>query len=190
MDVHIHPISSPGSAMNAVSVMQASQLNNQALQLSDQGNLTGAEELHLQALQAKLAALGENNPTTALTRNALGELYLRMGRLDDAEDQLRRAVAVRTTRGTVFDAAVSVENLGRLHEARGNLPEARQARLSYDRNNMVYGNYNCPGQTFRLDQLSNCSACKAVFYCSVVCQKRDWRERHKRFCVKGQGRAT
>jgi tetratricopeptide (TPR) repeat protein len=141
MDIHVHPITSANSGMNAISVTQATEINNRALQLSDQGDLSGAELLHLQALQMKLAAVGENHSTTAVTRNALGELYLKMGRLDDAESQFRRALAIRTTRGTVLDAAVSAENLGRLHEARGNLVEARAARLSYDRRNIVCGNY-------------------------------------------------
>ena len=127
--------------MVGIPVMQASQLNNQALILSNRGNYAGAEQLHLQALQMKLDAIGEFNITTALTRNALGELYLEMGRLDEAEDQLRRAVVVRTTSGNVFDAAVSVENLARVHEAKGNLTAALDTRLSYDSNNMVCGNY-------------------------------------------------
>ena len=137
MEVHLHT-----SPMVGIPVMQASQLNNQALILSNRGNYAGAEQLHLQALQMKLDAIGEFNITTALTRNALGELYLEMGRLDEAEDQLRRAVVVRTTSGNVFDAAVSVENLARVYEAKGDLTAALDTRLAYDPSNMVCGNYD------------------------------------------------
>ena len=136
MEVHYHT-----SPMTSLPVAQASRLDKQALTLSNQGNHTGAEQLHRQALQMKLDAVGESNTTTAVTRNALGELYLKMGRLDEAEEQLRRAVVVRTTSGNVFDAAVSVENLARMYEAKGDLTAALDTRLSYDPNNMVCGNY-------------------------------------------------
>ena len=122
--------------------MQATQLNDQALTLSDQGNYAGAEHLHQQALQTTLDAVGESNTTTAFTRNALGELYLKMGRLDEAKDQLERAIVVRTTLGNALDAAVSVENLARVYEAQGDLTAALDTRLAYDPSNMVCGNYD------------------------------------------------
>ncbi|KAL4069629.1 hypothetical protein V8B97DRAFT_603645 [Scleroderma yunnanense] len=63
-----------------------------------------------------------------------------MGRLDEAEDQLKRAVIVRTNEGNSFDAAVSIENLAQVYEATGNLEKALNTRLSYDPKNMVCGN--------------------------------------------------
>jgi hypothetical protein len=33
-------------------------------------------------------------------------------------------------------------------------------------------------------KLSRCVACKRVSYCSVECQKRDWKRSHKRICKK------
>lgn len=31
-------------------------------------------------------------------------------------------------------------------------------------------------------QRKACGACRAVFYCSAACQKKDWAARHKPFC--------
>ena len=30
--------------------------------------------------------------------------------------------------------------------------------------------------------LKKCTRCKSVYYCDKVCQKRDWKERHKNTC--------
>ncbi|CAG8979482.1 hypothetical protein HYALB_00012082 [Hymenoscyphus albidus] len=44
--------------------------------------------------------------------------------------------------------------------------------------------FNCPGQMFALSELKTCGGCGAPNYCSVDCQKRDWKERHKVLCRK------
>ncbi|KAF5363519.1 hypothetical protein D9756_000978 [Leucocoprinus leucothites] len=121
-------------------LIQAVEYNNQALELQKQGDYQGAEKLYLSSLQIKLDALGEDHTTTALSRNALGELYLTMGRLDDAEDQLKRAFRVRKAMGPVMDAAISVENLAQAYEARGDLGKALGMRLSYNTDEMMCGN--------------------------------------------------
>ncbi|KAG1783948.1 hypothetical protein EV702DRAFT_1040415 [Suillus placidus] len=155
LTMHLH--SDPASGMAA---SQAAALNNQALSLSRQGDYAGTEDLHLTA--------GENNLTTAITRNALGELYLKMGKIMDAEEQLKKAVSVRMRNGPAYDAAVSVENLGQVHEVKGDLEEVRRR----------------PGKTFDQSQLLACSGCKSAFYCGRACQAKDWRARHKTFCKK------
>ncbi|KAG2154852.1 hypothetical protein DEU56DRAFT_770789 [Suillus clintonianus] len=177
MHVHSDPVS-------GMVVSQAAMINNQALSLSRQGDYAGSEDLHLQALDLKLSAVGENDPMTAISRNALGELYLKMGRITDAEEQLRKAISVRMKIGPAYDAAVSLENLGQVHEAKGDLEEARRVRLSHPADIMVCGNYDCPGQTFDRSQLLACSGCKSAFYCGRACQAKDWRARHKTFCKK------
>ncbi|KAG1864199.1 hypothetical protein DFJ58DRAFT_773032 [Suillus subalutaceus] len=143
---------------------------------------SGMADLYLQALHLKLGAVGENHPTIAITRNALGELYLKMGKITDAEEQLKKAISVHMRNSPGYDAAVSVENLGQVHEVKGDLEEARRVRLSHPADIMVCGNYDCPGETFDRSQLLACSGCKSVFYCGRACQ--DWRARHKTFCKK------
>jgi tetratricopeptide (TPR) repeat protein len=137
MDVLFH-----SNPIAGVSVVQAANINNQALQRSDQGDYAGAERLHLRALDIKLDAVGEHDITTAITRNALGELYLKMGRISDAEEQLKKAVSTRTHMGPAYDAAVSMENLGQVYESKGDFAEARRVRLSHPENIMVCGNYD------------------------------------------------
>jgi Flp pilus assembly protein TadD len=167
-----------------MAVLEAAEINNQALSLSRQGNYADAENLHLQALHIKLDAVGENDLTTATTRNALGELYLKMGKITDAEEQLKKAVSVRMRNGPAYDAAVSVKNLGQVHEVKGDFEEARRVRLSHPADIMVCGNYDCPGETFDRSQLLACSRCKSAFYCGGACQAKDWRAGHKTFCKK------
>ncbi|EJD03981.1 uncharacterized protein FOMMEDRAFT_155104 [Fomitiporia mediterranea MF3/22] len=109
----------------------AFQLNNQAQALSNAGDQEGAERLHLQALAIKEEAFGKDSIQVALTRNALGEVQLLMGKLEEAENNLKIAVRIRNE--SLFesaDAAVSRENLAQVYEAKGNLTEAKRIRLS------------------------------------------------------------
>ncbi|KAG2072650.1 hypothetical protein BDR04DRAFT_1096273 [Suillus decipiens] len=175
---HLH--SDPASGMT---ISQAATISNQALSLSKQGHYASAESLYLQALHLKLSAVSENDLTIATTRNALGELYLKMGKITEAEEQLKKAVSIRMN-GPAFDAAVSVENLGQVHEVQGDLEEARRVRLSHPADIMVCGNNDCPGETFDQSQLLACSGCKSAFYCGRACQAKDWCARHKTFCKK------
>ncbi|OAX42955.1 hypothetical protein K503DRAFT_766255 [Rhizopogon vinicolor AM-OR11-026] len=161
--MHLHP---NRAVLDVVS--QAANLGNQAHQLSHQGDYAGAELLHLRGLDLKISVVGENDTTTAITRNALGELYLKMGRISDAEEQLKKAVSIRLSAGPTYDAAVSIENLGQVYEAKGNFAEARRVRLSHRENIMVCGNFNCPSTTFDQSQLSACSACKVSNFGSTT----------------------
>src|SRR6187402_1273892 len=75
-----------------------SGLNNQARMLERTGDLAGAEQKHLEALRVKIAASGENSIHVALTKNALGELYLKTGELDKALEMFEAADIIRTRR--------------------------------------------------------------------------------------------
>ena len=98
--------------------------------------------MHLQAIAIKEQQFGTDEVTTALSYNAIGELYLQMRRLDDAENYLDKAVRIRNTKGPALDAAVSRENLAQLDELRGNLPRAKELRLSCAPDNIVCGYYH------------------------------------------------
>ncbi|KAI0669871.1 hypothetical protein C8Q78DRAFT_976432 [Trametes maxima] len=156
--------------------------NSQALRLERQGDLQGAERAHLEAIRTKEAGLGPNHFTTAVSYNGLGELYLKTERLEQAEDYLKKALRVRRESGPKADLAVTRDNLGRLYETKGDLRAAREIRCEgVADSNIACSNYNCANLSNSLGTLSQCSACKAIFYCRRTCQQVDWR-RHKKYC--------
>lgn len=123
------------------------QNNREGLALKERGMYEAAEQKYLRALDLKLTHVGENAVTTALTHNALGELYIAMNRLDDAERYLELAVKIRNADGPTIDAAVSRENLATVYEIRGDLKAAKQMRESTGK--YACGNYNvCPSPVF------------------------------------------
>ena len=109
---------------------EAAQCNNQGLALEQSGQYHAAEQKYLRSLEIKLQHFGENSLITALSHNALGELYIAMNRLDDAERHLELAIATRNADGPTFDAASSRENLAVVYEMRGNLVAAKRMRKS------------------------------------------------------------
>lgn len=121
---------------------EAIQLNGEGLALSRAGDHTAAELKHQQALDLKIQAKGIDSREAALSRNALGEEQIELGKLDEAEETLKEAVRVRENLGAAdaFDAAVSRENLARVYEAKGQLAMARQTRKKKE-NEIACGNY-------------------------------------------------
>jgi len=125
IDIAVNP--SPG---HTVAIIKGTDYNNRALQASFNGDLATAERLHLEAIKVKETGLGTNAVSTALSYNAIGELYLEMKKLDKAEEYLLKSVAIRNVKGDLFDGAVSRENLAQLEELKGNLSKAKEIRLS------------------------------------------------------------
>lgn len=164
------------STANTSATVLGSKYNQEALLAERSGDLAGAERLHLQALEIKEKGLGPNAVSTALTRNALGELYFTLGQLEEAEDCLQKALEVRTKAGPPLDAAVTRDNLARIYEAQGKLKEAKDIRLTGAPNTMCCGYYHvcsllviylprlvsckCTGTVFPLDRLLQCGRCK------------------------------
>lgn len=151
-------------------VAQASQLNNQALALSRSGDFAGAERLHNQALDLKLRSIGPQAYSTSSTHNALGELYLKMNKLDQAEAQLHKAIAIRNIQpgAASFDTAVSRESLAQVFEAKGDLKKAKETRLSAGKLNIAcaYENVRHPKTKIIADL-----ACLNHLIPSVQCQR-------------------
>lgn len=75
---------------------KAITLNNDALALVGARDYIAAERKYLSSLQLKIEAYGEDTVHAALTKNALGELYLTIGRMDDALKMLEGADRVRS----------------------------------------------------------------------------------------------
>lgn len=135
INTHINPTPAYAMAMG-----EAIQNNNEGLALKQSGQYQAAEQKYLKALDIKLKNIGENTITTALSHNALGELYIAMDRLDEAEKHLEIAVRIRNADGPTFDAATSRENLAIVYEMRGNLAAAKQMRKSTGK--FACGNYD------------------------------------------------
>ncbi|KAG9219668.1 hypothetical protein CCMSSC00406_0006010 [Pleurotus cornucopiae] len=167
MFTNFHVIPSPSSAM---ATFEGIDLNNQAYQAKLRGDFPEAERLYLSAIDVKERHLGPNAITTALSRNALGEVYLQMGKMEEAEDNLTKVLAVRSAGGPPFDAAVTRENLAQLAEMKGQMSQAKALRLRGAPNTIVCANSDCISQALDLGTLKQCSNCKSVYYCSEACQ--------------------
>lgn len=76
-------------------LMEAADLNNEALELESDGDYENAEKKHLAALDLKTKSAIKHPIGIALTKNGLGELYLKMGKFDQAEEMLKNAYEVR-----------------------------------------------------------------------------------------------
>ncbi|RYP63742.1 hypothetical protein DL769_006869 [Monosporascus sp. CRB-8-3] len=165
-------------------------LSNEAQHAMRSGRLDESIALHLQALDLKLRAYPELSIQAAITFNALGETYLRAGRLEEAQEPLLKALKVREDQthgglglGPRLDAAATRENVAALREAQGNFDGARVMRLKgAAKGEMLCGNYNCPKSMLHRDKLKTCQACNSVFYCGRECQAADWKSRHKPLC--------
>ncbi|TVY27166.1 hypothetical protein LHYA1_G004691 [Lachnellula hyalina] len=107
-----------------MNIILAAPLNNQAIQLERAGNYVGAEAKYLEALEIKLAGPVEHLVSVAITRNGLGELYIKMGKLDEAQEQLEKAVFEREIECENFDTACTRDSLGRLFETKGDFEKA------------------------------------------------------------------
>src|SRR3974390_617504 len=79
----------------AQSVEEAAQLNQQAIQLYQQGRYADAEPLYKRSLAILEKALGLNDPNVASLLNNLAELYEAQGRYADAEPILKSSLAIR-----------------------------------------------------------------------------------------------
>lgn len=137
-NTHVNPTPEYAKALT-----EAIQNNNQGLALKESGQYEAAEKKYLRALDLKLNHIGEKAITTALSHNALGELYIAMNRLDEAESHLQLAIEVRNADGPTFDAAASRENLAIVYEMRGDLVAAKSIRKST-------GMYACGSYDVRL----------------------------------------
>lgn len=85
-----------------IAVMQAADLNNSAMHLMRLGDLIGAETAFREALKLKIKGAGLESSQAALSSNALGELYLKMGKLEEAQELLEHAERVRS--GMLFSS--------------------------------------------------------------------------------------
>ncbi|KAI0724514.1 hypothetical protein C8T65DRAFT_734133 [Cerioporus squamosus] len=151
----------PGSLSSSPdesALSEAMTLAGKARQLDARGSHYEAERFYHRALDLIDPSTPASHATLANIWNSLGELYLHMGRFDEAE-QCR-------------------ENLARVQRAKSELLKAKALK-------MLGAPMTCAAGTIRgllrTTDLCICGGCKAAFYCSHSCQKDDY-ERHKRYC--------
>ncbi|WP_287729688.1 tetratricopeptide repeat protein, partial [Microcystis sp. M040S2] len=73
---------------------EAERLNQQVIQLYQQGKYNEAILLAEQALAIRKQQLGDNHPLTATSLNNLAELYRVQGRYSEAEPLYKQALAI------------------------------------------------------------------------------------------------
>ncbi|KAJ3521648.1 hypothetical protein NM688_g8989 [Phlebia brevispora] len=170
---HINP--SPDRAQG---VLMGSSLNQQGQALYNRGQYSEAEKVFKEALDVKLRALGPQDYSTGIGYNALGETYIRLGRLDEAEENIKKAIPLVSS--SAHDSAYYRENLAKVYEMKHDLVKAKEERLQGSPNSIICAEDNCT--VFPLPHpLKYCSRCQSIYYCSEKCQRSDWK-RHKKFC--------
>ncbi|CAG8961395.1 hypothetical protein HYFRA_00013343 [Hymenoscyphus fraxineus] len=169
------------SATQAHAWDKSIDFSNEALQAERTGNYALAAELHARALDLKIIGFGADTVATAISYNGLGGVLTRLGRLDEADEMLTKALAIRERQGPRFDLAITREYIGALREVQDRRKDAIEIRKKGAEGGKKE---MCPGQMFALSELKTCGGCGAPNYCSVDCQKRDWKERHKVLCGK------
>ncbi|KAF7791878.1 hypothetical protein EIP86_002902 [Pleurotus ostreatoroseus] len=132
VSVHKNP-----SVSQAMAIGDASALNNKGRSLYNQGKYVEAEEMYKQSLDVKLRHLGPNTHTVAIAYNALGEVYIKLGRLDEAEAHLKKAIPIVTSLNSAHDTAYYRENLAKVYEMKGDLVKAREERLQGTSNMII-----------------------------------------------------
>ena len=109
---------------------EAVNWNNNGRECSRRGDHAAAVACHRRALEMKLAQWGDTKATTAISYNALGEALTQLGRLDEAEYNLKKAIPIAMRLNPVLDQAGYRENLAVVYEMKGDLEKAKEIRLS------------------------------------------------------------
>ena len=133
--------STPFASNYAMNFQSGADLNYAGLALANRGDYVGAERTHRQALEQKLATIGPDNISTAVSYNALGEALMHLGQLDEAEENIKKALGVAIRFQSRSDEGFYRENLAMVYEYKGDLQKARNTRLTNDPDKYVCSYY-------------------------------------------------
>ncbi|EAW34379.1 CHAT domain-containing protein [Lyngbya sp. PCC 8106] len=105
---------------------EAERLNQQVIQLRQQGKYNEAIPLAEQVLEIRERILGENHPDVATSLNNLALLYSDQGRYDEAELLYQRSLAIdeKALGENHPSVATSLNNLAALYDSQGRYSEA------------------------------------------------------------------
>jgi CHAT domain-containing protein/Tfp pilus assembly protein PilF len=114
------------SSQDQEALAEAKRLNQQAVELYQQGKYNEAIPLAEKALAIFKKVLGDNHPDTATSLNNLALLYKSQGRYSEAEPLLKQALAIRKAQlgDNHPDTARSLNNLALLYKSQGRYAEA------------------------------------------------------------------
>ncbi|KAI0639366.1 hypothetical protein C8Q77DRAFT_1080797 [Trametes polyzona] len=160
---------------------EALSLHSKARQLDARGNYSEAERLLHRALELVEPCTPSSDAIVAALWNSLGEVYLHMGRLDDAERWFSKSLDLSVAIRDFKEITTTRENLARVAKVRSELLKAKALRMLGAPDDMRCGNYACHRGLLRTPDLRICGGCKSAFYCSNECQRADW-ERHQKRC--------
>ena len=118
------------------------QWNERGWECLRQGDYESAAACHRRALEMKLAGLGENHASTAISYNALGEALTKLNELDEAEEYIKKAIRIALEFNSAYDQAYYRENLAVIHEMRGNLALASKIRALGKPDKVVCAHYH------------------------------------------------
>ena len=143
-------------APNDAALEEALDLGTKARQLDAVGSYFEAERLLHQALDLLAGpATPDSSPAVARLSNGLGETYLHMGRLDDAERWFAKSLDLAATVRDFADIAAARENVARVQRARRELLKAKALRMLGAPEDMRCSNYSVRPATLS----GLCAAC-------------------------------
>ena len=127
---------------------EARSLSTRAKQLDAAGNYYEAQRLLHQALELVGPTTPSSSPTFSRLTNSLGETYLHMGRLDDAEQWFTKSLDASAASRDFSEIAASRENLARVQRAKRELFKAKALRMLGAPNDMRCSNYRVRPRVF------------------------------------------
>lgn len=122
-------LSGPPDPALAAQRSRGADLHSQGVTLERQGKHAEAVTVLEQALEHKLATIGPDSESTAMTYNALAESQIQLGQLDEAEDSVQKALQIVSRVGSKYNQAYYRDNLGLVNEMKGDLVRAGKIRF-------------------------------------------------------------
>ena len=117
---------SPPSAEQSVDLEEAKRLNQQVIQLYQEGKYSTAIPLAERVLAIREKVLGKEHPDVATSLNNLALLYSNQGNYQQAEPLYQRSLAIweKVLGKEHFSVATSLNNLAELYREQGNYQQA------------------------------------------------------------------